>query len=43
LVDRGRHHIDRRLNLHDPLDLIFRSSFLVTASASAKDRRWASN
>jgi hypothetical protein len=31
LIDRGRDHIDGRLNLHYSLDLIFRPSFLVTA------------
>jgi hypothetical protein len=31
LVDCRRDHIDRRLNLHYSLDVIFRLSFLVTA------------
>jgi hypothetical protein len=36
LVDRRRDHIDCRLNIHYPLDAIFRLYL-------AKDRRWASN
>jgi hypothetical protein len=30
LIDRGRDHIDGRLNLYYSIDLIFRASFLVT-------------